>query len=45
MKDKKYNFDIVFRKLEEAKEGQGQIEGSDFIISKKIKEQIRELKE
>jgi len=45
MEDKKYNFDIVFRKLEEAKKEQGQIEDSDFTISKEIQEQIRELKE
>ena len=45
MEDKKYNFDIVFRKLEEAKKEQGQIKDSDFIISKEIQEQIRELKE
>ena len=45
MEEKKYNFDIVFRKLEEVKEEQGQIEDSDFIISKEIQEQIRELKE
>jgi hypothetical protein len=45
MKDKKYNFDIVFKKLEEVKEEQRQIKDSDFIISKEIQEQIRELKE
>lgn len=45
MKEKTYNFDIVFKKLEEVKEEQGQIEDSDFIISKEIQEQIRELKE
>ena len=45
MEEKQYNFDIVFRKLEEVKEEQGQIEDSDFIISKEIQEQIRELKE
>ena len=45
MEEKRYNFDIVFRKLEEVKEEQGQIEDSDFIISKEIQEQIRELKE
>ena len=45
MEEKKYNFNIVFRKLEEVKEEQGQIEDSDFIISKEIQEQIRELKE
>ena len=45
MEEKKYNFDIVFRKLEEVKEEQEQIEDSDFIISKEIQEQIRELKE
>jgi len=45
MEEKKYNFDIVFRKLEEVKEEQGQIENSDFIISKEIQEQIKELKE
>lgn len=45
MEEKRYNFDIVFRKLEEVKEEQGQIENSDFIISKEIQEQIRELKE
>ena len=45
MEEKKYNFDIVFRKLEEVKEEQEQIEDSDFITSKKIQEQIRELKE
>ncbi len=42
---KKYNFDIVFRKLEEVREEQSQIEDSDFIISKEIHAQIRELKE
>lgn len=45
MEEKKYNFDIIFRKLEEVKEEQGQIQNSDFIISKEIQEQIRELKE
>jgi hypothetical protein len=45
MEEKKYNFDIVFRKLEEVKEEQEQIEDSDFIISKEIQEQIRELNE
>jgi len=45
MEEKKYNFDIVFRKLEEVKEEQGQIKDSDFIISKEIQEHIRELKE
>ena len=45
MEEKRYNFDIVFRKLEEVKEEQGQIINSDFIISKEIQEQIRELKE
>lgn len=45
MKEKKYNFDIVFKKLEEVKEEQEQIENSDFLISKEIREQIRELKE
>jgi archaellum component FlaC len=45
MKKKIYNFDIVFRKLEEVKEEQDQIENSDFIISKEIQEQIRELRE
>lgn len=45
MKEKKYNFDIVFRKLEEVKEEQTQIENSDLIISKEIQEQIRELRE
>jgi hypothetical protein len=45
MEDKKYNFDIVFRKLKEIKEDQGQIEDTDFIISKEIQEQIKELKE
>lgn len=42
---KKYNFDIVFRKLEEVREEQRQFEDSDFIVSKEIQEQIRELKE
>ena len=45
MKTKKYNFDIVFKKLEEVKEEQELIDDSDFIISKEIQEQIRELKE
>jgi hypothetical protein len=45
MEEKKYNFDIVFKKLEEVREEQGQIEDSDFIVSKEIQEQIRELKE
>jgi DNA mismatch repair ATPase MutS len=45
MREQKYNFDIVFRKLEEAIEDQGQIENSDFIISKEIQDQIRELRE
>lgn len=45
MKEKKYHFEIVFKKLEEVKEEQGQIKDSDFIISKEIQEQIRELKE
>jgi len=45
MKEKIYNFDIVFRKLEEVKKEQDQIENSDFIISKEIQEQIRELRE
>jgi len=42
---KKYNFDIVFRKLEEVREEQGQFEHSDFIVSKEIQGQIIELKE
>lgn len=45
MEEKKYNFDIVFGKLEEVKEEQDQIEESDFIISKEIQEQARELME
>ena len=45
MKEKRYNFNIVFKKLEEVKEEQGQIKDSDFITSKEIQEQIRELKE
>ena len=45
MDKKKYNFDIVFRRLEEAREEQKQIEDSDFIISKEIQDQIKELKE
>ncbi|MCK4784100.1 MAG: hypothetical protein KAV87_10140 [Desulfobacteraceae bacterium] len=45
MEEKRYNFDIIFKKLEEMKEEQGQIENSDFIISNEIQEQIRELKE
>ncbi len=45
MEEKKYNFDIVFNKLEDVREEQGQIEDSDFIVSKEIQEQIRELKE
>ena len=40
-----YNFDIIFIKLEEMKEEQGQFENSDFIISNEIQKQIRELKE
>ncbi|MCK4817126.1 hypothetical protein KA005_15255 [bacterium] len=44
MEEKKYNFDIIFKKFEEVKEEQRQIEDSDFIISKEIQEQIRELK-
>ena len=40
----KYNFEIIFRKLEEAKEEQSQIDNSDFTISKQIDEQIEELK-
>jgi len=45
MKSKKFNFDIVFKKLKEVKEEKGLIDDSDFIISKEIQEQIRELKE
>ncbi len=45
MEEKRYNFDIIFRKLEEMKKEQGQFENSDFIISNEIQEQIRELKE
>lgn len=45
MEEKRYNFDIIFRKLEEMKEEQGQFENSDFIISNEIQKQIRELKE
>jgi hypothetical protein len=45
MEEKKYNFDIVFRKLEEVREEQKQIEDSDFIINKEIQDRIRELKE
>lgn len=45
MEENKYNFDIIFNKLEEVKEEQGHIKDSDFIISKEIHEQIRELKE
>jgi hypothetical protein len=43
MKEEKYDFDIVFRKLEEMKEKE--MKNSDFLISKEIQEQIRELKE
>ena len=45
MEEKRYNFDIIFRKLEEMKEEQGQFENFDFIISNEIQKQIRELKE
>lgn len=45
MKEKKYNFDIIFRKLEEVKKEQGQIGDVDFIINEEIQEHIRELKE
>lgn len=45
MEDKKYNFDIVFEKLEETREEQTQIRESDFVISEEILELIRELKE
>jgi hypothetical protein len=45
LKEKRYNFDIVFRKLEETKAEQEQVESSDFIISEEIQKQIRELKE
>jgi len=45
MKKKKYNFEIVFKKLEEAKEEQKLIDNSDFLINKEIHEHIRELKE
>ena len=41
----KYNFKIIFKKLEEVKSEQNQIDESDFTISKEISEQIRELKE
>jgi len=45
VKEKKYNFDIIFRKLEEVKKEQGQIGDVDFIINEEIQEHIRELKE
>jgi len=45
MGEKKYNFDIVFRKLKEAKKKQDQIGNVDFVISEEIHEHIRELKE
>jgi hypothetical protein len=45
MKKKKYNFEIVFKKLEEAREEQKLIDNSDFLINKEIQEHIRELKE
>ncbi|MFW6120738.1 MAG: hypothetical protein ACOC80_07530 [Petrotogales bacterium] len=45
MEEKKYNFDIVFKKLDEVREEQGQIEDSDLIVSKEIQEHIRELRE
>jgi hypothetical protein len=41
----KYNFKIIFKKLEEVKSEQNQIDESDFTISKEISDQIRELKE
>jgi len=40
-----YYFDIIFRKLEEAKKKQDQIGDVDFILSEEIHEHIRELKE
>ncbi|MBC8180624.1 hypothetical protein H8E88_05815 [candidate division KSB1 bacterium] len=39
-----YNFEIIFKKLDEAKTEQSQIDSSDFSTSKKINEQIEELK-
>ena len=41
---RKYNFEIIFKKLEEVKEEQSQIENSDYIIIKEIDEQIEDLK-
>ncbi len=45
MEKQKYNFEIIFVKLEEAKKDQSQISDSDFAASKEINEQIRKLKE
>jgi hypothetical protein len=45
MEEKKYNFDIVFKKLEEMKREQGQIGDPDFVVSKEIQEHIIKLKE
>ncbi|MFO7867641.1 MAG: hypothetical protein R6V02_12650 [Candidatus Aminicenantes bacterium] len=45
MKQQKYNFEIIYEKLEKVKREQNQIKDSDLKISKDISEQIRKLKE
>jgi len=41
---KKYNFEIIFRKLDELKLEHTQFNKSDYELSKEIDEQIKELK-
>lgn len=45
MEKEKYNFKIIFEKLEEAKKEQSHIDDSDLAASKNINDQIRKLKE
>jgi hypothetical protein len=45
MKKQRYNFKIIFEKLEEARKEQSHISDSDLTVSKDINEQIRKLKE
>ena len=45
MSEEKYNFNIVFSKLEEAKREQDKIYPDDSVISEQIRDEIHTLKE
>jgi len=44
MEEKKYDFEILFRKLDESRTEQDQIKESDLDISNEVNKQISELK-